>query len=120
MLSSRIFRSAARARFRAVTALTHLKMGPASFRLKTFFVKYPMLGGKALDFANFCKVAELMKNKSHLTPEGLEEIRKIKAQMNKARLIEVRTTPRGSDPGGAEGVGLIPTRCGKQLTNYRR
>lgn len=68
-----------------------------------FFVKYPMLGGKALDFANFCKVAELMKNKSHLTPEGLEEIRKIKAQMNKARLIEVRTTPRGSDPGGAEG-----------------
>jgi len=27
-----------------------------------------------------------MKNKVHLTQEGLEDIRKIKAQMNKARL----------------------------------
>jgi len=38
-----------------------------------------------LDFADFCKVAELMKNKAHLTQEGLEEIRQIKAGMNTRR-----------------------------------
>jgi len=50
-----------------------------------FFQKYPILGAKALDFADFCEVVELMKNKAHLTPEGLEEIRKIKMGMNKGR-----------------------------------
>ena len=52
-----------------------------------FFKKYPILGMKALDFDDWCKVAELMKNKMHLTAEGLEEIRKIKAGMNKGRKI---------------------------------
>jgi len=28
-----------------------------------------------------------MKNKAHLTPEGLEEIQKIKAGMNRGRII---------------------------------
>ena len=50
-----------------------------------FFKKYPILGVKALDFADFCKAAELMKNKAHLTKDGLEEIRKIKAGMNTGR-----------------------------------
>ena len=50
-----------------------------------FFKKYPILGVKALDFADFCKAAELMKNKAHLTKDGLEEIRKIKAGMNRGR-----------------------------------
>ena len=50
-----------------------------------FFKKYPILGMKALDFDDWCKVAELMKNKIHLTAEGLEEIRKIKAGMNRGR-----------------------------------
>ena len=50
-----------------------------------FFVKYPILGIKALDFADFCKVAELMKTKAHLTLDGLEEIRLIKEGMNKGR-----------------------------------
>ena len=47
-----------------------------------FFKKYPILGMKALDFDDWCKVAELMKNKMHLTAEGLEAIRQIKAGMN--------------------------------------
>lgn len=34
---------------------------------------------------NFCKVAELMQSKEHLTAEGLEQIRLIKAGMNKGR-----------------------------------
>ena len=52
-----------------------------------FFKKYPILGVKALDFADFCKAAELMKNKAHLTKDGLEQIRKIKASMNRKRYI---------------------------------
>ncbi len=38
-----------------------------------FYQKYPMLGYKALDFRNFCKVAELVKSKAHLTEEGLQK-----------------------------------------------
>nr|QCW06886.1 hypothetical protein [Drechslerella brochopaga] len=57
-----------------------------------FFIKHPLVGGKSLDFVNWCKIAELMKNKTHLTPEGLAEIQKIKFQMNKARLIDNKDT----------------------------
>ena len=50
-----------------------------------FFVKYPILGVKSKDFEDFCKVAELMQNKEHLA-EGLDQIRQIKAGMNKGRI----------------------------------
>ena len=50
-----------------------------------FFKKYPIRGVKGLEFADFCKVAELMNNKKHLTEEGLEQIRQIKAGMNTGR-----------------------------------
>lgn len=50
-----------------------------------FFIKYPIIGVKALDFSDFCIVAELIKNKAHLTPKGLDEIRLIKLGMNKER-----------------------------------
>lgn len=46
-----------------------------------YFNQYPLLGYKALDFSNFCKVAELVKNKAHLTGEGLQKIRDIKTDM---------------------------------------
>lgn len=49
------------------------------------FHKYPLLGAKRLDYVDFCKVVELMKNKAHLTAEGLDQIRKIKAGMNTGR-----------------------------------
>jgi hypothetical protein len=52
-----------------------------------FFQKYPILGVKAKDFSDFCKVAELMQNKAHLTAEGLDQIRKIKAGMNTGRKV---------------------------------
>ena len=52
-----------------------------------FFKKYRIRGVKALDFADFCQVAELMKDKKHLTAEGLDQIRKIKAGMNTGRKI---------------------------------
>ena len=44
-------------------------------------VKYPIEGVKSQDF--FCKVAEMMYNKEHLTFQGLNQIRIIKAAMNK-------------------------------------
>jgi hypothetical protein len=47
--------------------------------------KYPVLGEKSKDFEDFCKVVEIMKLKQHLTREGLEEIRSIKAGMNTGR-----------------------------------
>ena len=47
--------------------------------------KYPIHGVKALDFADFCKVAKLMKDQKHLTKQGLEQIKKIKAVMNTGR-----------------------------------
>lgn len=52
-----------------------------------FFTKYPVLGVKALDFVDFCRVAELMKQKKHLTKEGLDQIRQIKESMNKGRKV---------------------------------
>ena len=50
-----------------------------------FFEKYPILGIKSENFKDFCKVAELMKNKEHLTEKGLEKIRLIKSNMNTLR-----------------------------------
>jgi len=52
------------------------------------FKQYEIKGTKYLDFLDFCLVAELMKNKSHLTVEGLEKIRLIKSRMNKGRHIK--------------------------------
>lgn len=50
-----------------------------------FFKKYQIEGVKSKDFKDFCKVAELMKNKTHLTKDGLDQIRKIKEGMKKER-----------------------------------
>lgn len=52
-----------------------------------FFRQNKVLGVKLQDFEDWCKVAELIKNKAHLTPSGLEEIQKIKAGMNKGRIL---------------------------------
>lgn len=47
--------------------------------------KHPLLGNKAKDFQSFCEVAELMKNKAHLTESGLQKIIQIKEGMNRGR-----------------------------------
>lgn len=56
-----------------------------SEKIIPLFNKYPIAGVKLLDFADFCKVAELMKAGQHLTKEGLAEIKLIKAGMNSGR-----------------------------------
>lgn len=50
-----------------------------------FFAKYPVIGMKKENFEDFCKVAELMKEKAHLTEAGLEQICKLKDGMNSHR-----------------------------------
>jgi hypothetical protein len=49
------------------------------------FKENKILGTKSKDFEDWCRAAELMKNKAHLTPSGLEEIRKLKYGMNGGR-----------------------------------
>ena len=46
-----------------------------------FFQKYPLQGYKSSDYANFCRVADLMKQKAHLTQEGIEVIVNIKKRI---------------------------------------
>jgi hypothetical protein len=53
-----------------------------------FFRKYPIFGIKAQDFEDWAKVAEMIKTKAHLNNEVLDQIRKIRAGMNKSRSIE--------------------------------
>ena len=53
-----------------------------------FFVKHPVVGEKSKDFADFIKVAELVKEKAHLTKEGLELIADISSGMNTGRVFD--------------------------------
>lgn len=47
--------------------------------------KYSILGVKSKDFEDWCKVAELIKTKKHLTKDGLDQICQIKAGINRGR-----------------------------------
>lgn len=42
-----------------------------------FFKKYPLQARKKQSFAIFCKTAELMFSKKHLTKEGIDEIKNL-------------------------------------------
>ncbi len=50
-----------------------------------FFEEYPILGVKLENYKDFCKVANLIKDKKHLTEKGLEKIKLIKSKMNTLR-----------------------------------
>jgi hypothetical protein len=52
------------------------------------FNLHPIQGVKSAESADFCKVAELVNNKVHLTELGLEQIIKIKEIMNTKRKYE--------------------------------
>ena len=58
--------------------------------LETLFQEYPLHGVKRLDFEDFCRTAELIQNKTHLTAEGLELIRVIKSGINRGRYNDKR------------------------------
>lgn len=61
------------------------KLSDINEKIIPFFKKYPILGVKSKNFESWCEVADIMKHKKHLTPEGLDQIRKIKAEMNRGR-----------------------------------
>ena len=62
-----------------------IKFSDITDKIIPFFKKYKIRGVKALDFMDWCQAAEMMNNKEHFTPEGLDKIKKIKAGMNKGR-----------------------------------
>ena len=62
------------------------KIGDITQKIIPLFQKYPIIGVKALDFADWCLVADMVNKKEHLTKEGLDKIRKIKVRTNKGRL----------------------------------
>lgn len=51
-----------------------------------FFLDYPILGKKSLDFRYWREAANLMSKKQHLNEQGLHRIRLIKASLNKTPL----------------------------------
>lgn len=61
------------------------KFSDLTEKIIPFFNKHSILGVKALDFADFVRVANLMKDKSHLSKQGLDQIHQIKESMNKGR-----------------------------------
>lgn len=54
------------------------------------FDKYPLLSQKQADFLLFKRVVEILKDKSHLTADGLTKIVSIKAAMNKGLCDNLR------------------------------
>ena len=62
----------------------HVKLKVSNFadiseKVIPFFTKYPLQAKKAVQFEKFCRVAEIIKRKEHLTEEGVQRIYKIKA-----------------------------------------
>jgi hypothetical protein len=49
-----------------------------STKVIPFFEQYPLQAKKRLQFKQFCQVAELIKHKHHLEPDGIEQIRALK------------------------------------------
>ena len=54
-------------------------------KILTFFDKYPLVGSKLLNLKDFKEALKIMEVKGHLTEEGLNRIRVIKAGMNTGR-----------------------------------
>jgi hypothetical protein len=50
-----------------------------------FFAKFSLIGVKNSNYKDFCKVANLLVQKAHLTQEGLDKIIEMKSGMNKGR-----------------------------------
>jgi hypothetical protein len=72
----------------SMSFFTVTKFSDIEEKIIPFLEKYPLQGVKSLDYADFKRVAEIMKDKGHFTATGLDQIRKIKCGMN-----------RGRDPG---------------------
>ena len=58
-------------------------------RIIPLFKENPLIGVKSMNYIDWCKIHELMVNRSHLTIEGMNSIRVIKLGMNSGRSFEV-------------------------------
>jgi len=58
-----------------------------------FFVSHPLKSKKNVDFRKFRRICLLMEQGAHLTAEGIEEIRRITAQMNRGSLRDSPAPP---------------------------
>lgn len=61
-------------------------------KIISLFNKYPLLGTKKEDYLDFCKVAELIKSKDHLTKQVLDKVILIKSNINSRRSNSVSYT----------------------------
>jgi LAGLIDADG endonuclease len=61
-----------------VTSLSDL-----TYKIIPFFSKYPLQSSKKKEFEIFIQISEMIKQKVHLTKEGLAKIQKIKETLNK-------------------------------------
>jgi hypothetical protein len=68
-------------------SLTIVKFSDITNIIIPLFDKNPLLGVKLLDYLDWCKIAKLMSDGAHLTPEGLELIQQVKSGMNTGRNI---------------------------------
>jgi hypothetical protein len=56
-------------------------------KILPFFQKYNILGVKSKDFQDWCKAAEIIKTKQHITEEGFNDIVLLKSGINKKRSL---------------------------------
>jgi hypothetical protein len=70
-----------------IVGLSITKFSDINNIIISFFDKYLILGIKQFDYLDFCKVAKIINEGSHLTNEGLDLIRSIKNGMNTGRNI---------------------------------
>jgi len=69
----------------------HVKFKVSNFadisqKVIPFFKRYPLQAKKRFEFEKFCYVAELIKKKQHLTPEGVELIQALKHKDSRSAL----------------------------------
>ena len=64
---------------------TVVKQEDLLLKIIPFFDKYKIVGVKHQDYIDFKKVADLIRNKDHLTTSGLNKIKLIKEGMKKGR-----------------------------------
>lgn len=64
------------------------KFSDLTDKIIPFFQIIPLHGLKSKNFADFCEVAGIIKEKGHLTKEGLDKIGQIKAGMNTGRVLD--------------------------------
>jgi hypothetical protein len=69
-------------------SLTVSKLSDINNKIIPLLIKYPLQGAKKSDFILFCRVLDLIKDKAHLTTEGLAKIQEIKGKMNRGNLYD--------------------------------